>query len=61
MTILEKLGLIVLIYGLSLHIAAGPVAPGVPRALMLAGGTLFLNGQRLTRWLVRRWPGVRWE
>ena len=37
MTTLEKLGLIVLIYGFSLHVAAGPVAPGVPRALMLGG------------------------
>jgi len=35
MTTLEKLGLIVLLYGFSLHVAAGPVAPGVPRALML--------------------------
>lgn len=34
MTALEKLGLIVLIYDLSLHAAAGPVTPGVPRALM---------------------------
>ena len=61
MTTLEKLSLIVLIYGLSLHVAAGPVAPLVPRALMLAGGTLFIDGGRVTRWLVRRWPGVRWE
>jgi len=61
MTVLEKLGLVVLIYGLSLHVAAAPVAPLVPRALMLAGGTLFLDGERLTRWLVRKWPGVRWE
>ena len=61
MTVLEKLGLVVLIYGLSLHVASGPVAPLVPRALMLAGGTLFLDGQRLTRWLVRKWPGMRWE
>ena len=61
MATLEKLGLIVLLYGLSLHVTAGPVAPGVPRALMLAGGTLFLDGGRLTRWLVRKWPGVRWE
>jgi len=61
MTTLEKLGLTVLIYGVSLHVASGPVAPGVSRALMLAGGTLFLDGGRLTRWLVRRWPGVRWE
>ena len=61
MTTLEKLGLIVLVYGLSLHVAAVPVVPLVPRALMLAGGTLFIDGGRVTRWLVRRWPGVRWE
>ena len=61
MTALEKLGLIALLYGLSLHVAAGPVAPGVPRALMLAGGTLFIDGGRVTRWLVRTGPWVRWE
>ena len=61
MTTLEKLGLIVLVYGLSLHVAAVPVEPLVPRALMLAGGTLFIDGGHVTRRLVRRWPGVRWE
>ena len=61
MATLEKFGLIVLIYGFSLHVAAGPVAPGVPRALMLAGGTLFLDGGRITRWLQDKLPGVRWE
>ena len=61
MTTPEKFGLVVLIYGLSLYVGAGPVAPLVPRALMLAGGTLFLDGARLTRWLVRTWPAVRWE
>ena len=61
MATLEKLGLIVLIYGFSLHVAASPVVPGVPRALMLAGGTLFIDGGRITRWLERKWPGVRWE
>jgi len=61
MTTLEKLGLIVLLYGLSLHVAAGPVAPGVPRAPMLAGGTLFVDGGRLTRRRRRKWLGVWWE
>ena len=61
MTILEKLGLIVLIYGMAQYVAAVPVSSYVPRALMLAGGTLFLDGQRITRWLARTWPGVRWE
>ena len=61
MTTLEKLGLVVLIYGLSLHVAAGPVTPQVPRVLMLAGGTLFIDGKRLTRWLVRKWPNVWWD
>ena len=60
MATLEKLGLIVLIYGFSLHVAAGPVAPGVPRALMPAGGTLFLDGGRLTRWLQDKWTEVKW-
>ena len=61
MNALEKLGLIVLIYGLSLHVGAASVAPGIPRALMLAGGALFIDGGRVTYWLMRRWPGVRWE
>ena len=61
MTALEKLGLIVLIYGMAQYVAAVPVSPYVPRALMLGGGTLFIDGARLTRWLVRTWPGVRWE
>ena len=61
MTTLEKLGHIVLIYGLSLHVAASPVAPQVPRVLMLAGGALLIDGKRITRWLVHKWPGVSWE
>jgi len=61
MTALEKLGLIALLYGVALH-GWHDLAPLlVAHALMLAGGTLFIDGGRLTRWLVRTWPGVRWE
>jgi len=61
MTTLEKLGLIILIYGLSLYATPDLVAPNIPRALMLAGGTLFIEGGRLTRRLVRKWPSAWWE
>ena len=61
MTPLEKLGLIALLYGVAQYVSAVPVAPNIPRALMSTGGTLFIDGGRLTRWLTKRWPGVRWE
>ena len=61
MTTLEKLGLIALLYGLALHTWHDVAALLVAHALMLAGGVLLITGSRVTRWLVRRWPGVRWE
>lgn len=61
MTALEKLGLIALIYGVALHTWHGLAALLVSDALMLAGGVLLLTGSYVTRWLVRAWPGVRWE
>ncbi len=61
MTALEKLGLIALLYGVALHTWHSPVALLVAWALMLAGGALLLVGGYVTRWLVRTWPGVRWE
>ena len=60
MTTLEKLGLIILIYGMSLYISVTPVSPSIPRALMLTGGTLFIDGSRFTRRLIKQWPNVRW-
>ncbi len=61
MTTLEKLGLIALLYGVALHTWHIPVALLIALALMLAGGALLLVGGHVTRWLVRTWPGVRWE
>ena len=61
MTILEKLGLIVLLYGLALHTWHDVPALLLAHALMLGGGVLLIVGGHVTRWLVRRWPGVRLE
>lgn len=60
MTILEKLGLIALIYGTALHDWQTLPALLIADALMLAGAALLLVGGYVTRWLVRMWPGVRW-
>ena len=61
MTLLEKLGLIMLAYGLALHTWHDVAALFVAHALMLGGGVLLLAGGYVTRWLVRTWPEVRWE
>ena len=61
MTILEKLGLIALLYGVALHTWHDVAMLLVAHALMLAGGVLLVTGGHVTRWLMRTWPGVRWE
>ena len=61
MTALEKLGLIALLYGAALHTWRDVAALLVAHALMLAGAALLLVGGYVTRWLARKWPGVRWE
>ena len=61
MTILEKLGLIALLYGVALHTWHDVPNMMIANALMLVGGALFIKGGHVTRWLVRTWTGVRWE
>ena len=61
MTALEKLGLIVLLYGVALHGWHSITALLMAHALMLGGGALLIAGDYITRWLIQTWPGVRWE
>ena len=61
MTLLEKLGLITLAYGLALHTWHNVATLLAAHALMLGGGMLLLVGGYITRWLVQMWPGGRWE
>jgi len=57
---LEKLGLIVLVFGAALHTWHYIPTLLLSVALMTAGGGLFLTGAYVTGWLRRRWPDVRW-
>jgi len=51
----------VILYGVALHTWHDVVPLLAAHALMLGGGAPLIAGGYVTRWLVRRWPGVRPE
>lgn len=60
MTTLERLGLVLMLYGVALHSWHDVAAVVVALAVLFGGGALFLVGGPLERWLRKRWPGVPW-
>ena len=61
MTILERLGIIIMLYGVAMHTWHDLATLFLANMLMLGGGVLLLAGGYITRWLMRMWPEARWE
>jgi hypothetical protein len=60
MTTLERLGLVLMLYGVALHSWHDVVATVVSLAALLGGAALLIAGGPLERWLRKSWPGVPW-
>jgi hypothetical protein len=60
MTLLERLGLAVMLYGAALHSWHDVVVVVGSLALLFGGAVLLVAGGPLERWLRKRWPGVPW-
>lgn len=60
MTQLERLGLVLMLYGVALHSWHDVAVIVVSLALLFGGAVLLIAGGPLERWLRKRWPDVPW-
>lgn len=57
---LERLGVILLLYGVALHSWHDVATVLLSLALMFCGAVLFLVGGYIARAILQRWPGAPW-
>lgn len=60
MTTLERLGLVLLLYGVALHTWHHVPTLLVANLLLLAGAVLLVTGGPLERWLKSKFPSFPW-
>ena len=60
MTILEKLGLILMLYGVALHTWHHIPTLIIANGALFVGALLLLTGCRLTHWLKTKFPSIPW-
>ena len=61
MSILEKVGLIAMVFGLSLHTWHNVATALLGWALITFGAVLFLLGGMLEEYLIEKFPEIRWR